>query len=256
MSILAIPAIPAIPGQMCLSFAMINQSWQNPPSCVLFDFDGTMYSFSDVYPHVWLRFYNEQLPAFRGLEFQAVYDRIGDIFASFPRELDVEQEHEFLFDEIKRIWPGVSETNERLISDYQSRSLEFMTPRPGLDELLGRLDAQKIPWGIVSNHDGRNRHKLAAMELRSQPATFMLSVEVGVWKPDSRIFEMAFEEIGPVDRAAAVMIGDTPWADIAGGRAAGMRTVLMSDEPHAVTDNGGADLTIGGFEELQAHWFG
>lgn len=223
---------------------------------MLFDFDGTMYSFNDVYPHVWRELYEEERTAFGDVQFQVVYDRIGEIFASSPPELDADEEHEFLFDEIKRIWPGVRDPNEKLIADYQRRSLEHMKPRPGLEQLLGRLDAERVPWGIVSNHDSRNRHKLAAMKLTSQPATFMLSVEVGIWKPDTRIFEMALEEIGPIDRSTAVMVGDNPEADIAGGRSAGMQTVLMFDGPFAATHDGSADLMITGFEELHGHWFG
>ncbi len=229
---------------------------QNSPSCVLFDFDGTMYAFAEVYPQVWQDLYEEQRSVFGDLEFQAYYDRIGDIFGSMSPELDADEEHEFLFDEIRRTWPRVVGSNEKLIEDYRVSSLKYMTPREGLDELLVRLDDAHIPWGIVSNHDGRNRHKLAAMNLRSQPATFMLSVEVGVWKPDARIFEMALEEIGPVDRSAAVMVGDNSVADIEGGKAVGMRTVLMLDSPFAADHDGSADLTITGMNELHRHWFG
>lgn len=223
---------------------------------MLFDFDGTMYSFDDVYPRVWRDLYNEERDALAGVEFQAFYDRIGGIFASLPPNLDSDAEHELLFSEIKRIWPGMQRSVEPLVDDYERRSLEYMKPRPGLDDLLKRLAGADIPWGIVSNHDGRNRHKLVAMDLRWQPATFMLSVEVGIWKPDTRIFDMALDEIGTLDRSAAVMIGDNPDADIAGGRKAGMRTVLMLDSPYAATHDGSADMTITVFEELHAGWFG
>ena len=228
----------------------------NTPSCVLFDFDGTMYSFADVFPHVWRQLYDGEQRAFGGHEFQDVYDRIGGIYVRMPSDLGADEEHEYVFSEIKRIWPGVSRSNEQLIAQYLDASLQFMKPRPGLDKLLESLDRREIPWGIVSNHDGRNRHKLAAMNLDSQPATFMLSVEVGIWKPDALIFEMALEEIGQVERSAAVMVGDNPEVDIAGGKSAGMLTVLMTDSPFAGTGDGGADFAVGGFAELHTHWFG
>ncbi len=225
------------------------------PSCVLFDFDGTMYSFDDVYPRVWRDLYDEHRQAFGDLEFRQFYDRIGQVFTSLPQGMDSDEEHELIFDEIKQIWSGVDAPNAQLIADYRRRSLEYMTPRAGLEELLVKLDGERIPWGIVSNHDGRNRGKFEAMGLSSRPSTFILSVEVGVWKPDRRIFEMALEEIGPVDRSAAVMVGDNPEADIGGGRSAGMRTVLMHDGPFATGHDGSADLTVTGFEELQSRWF-
>lgn len=228
---------------------------QSLPSCVLFDFDGTMYRFEDVYTHVWRDLYEDERQVLGEMEFQAFYDRIGEIFTSMPPGLGGDEEHDYVFGEIKQVWPGIRSSNARLIEDYRSRSLKHMRPRAGLDDLLSRLDDHGIPWGIISNHDSRNRHKLAAMDLRSQPATFMLSVEVGVWKPETRIFDMALEEIGSVDRSSAVMVGDNPEADIIGGKGAGMRTVLMLDSPFAAGHDGSADLAITGFQELHDHWF-
>ncbi len=227
-----------------------------PPSCVLFDFDGTMYAFDDVYMRVWRDLYDEQAAALRGVEFQAFYERVEEIYSSVPPRTEMEEEHQFVFNEMKRAWPGMTGSNERLIEDYLRRSIDYMTPRPGLERLLGQLHARDIPWGIISNHDSRNRRKLEAMDLQYKPATFMLSMEVGVWKPDARIFEMALEEIGDVDRSAAVMIGDNHEADIAGGRSVGMRTVLMNDSVFSVGGEELADMTITGFEELHAAWFG
>ena len=97
------------------------------------------------------------------------------------------------------------------------------------------------------------------MGLNSQPAAFILSVEVGVWKPDAGIFDLAFQEIGAADRTNTVMVGDTVDADIAGGKAAGLRTALMVDSfelPRTPADTGGADVLVTGFGELQEHWFG
>jgi len=52
------------------------------------------------------------------------------------------------------------------------------------------------------------------------------STHVGVAKPDPAIFRMALDILGvPPERA--VHIGDTPAADIAGARAAGVRPVLV-----------------------------
>ncbi len=222
---------------------------------MLFDFDGTMYRFEDVYTHVWRDLYDEEQQAFGHIDFHDFYSRVGEIFTSLPDGMDSDEEHAHIFGEIKRIWPGVRAGNEQLIEDYRRRSLEYMVPRPGLDDLLVRLDEAGVPWGIVSNHDAKNRGKLAAMGLSSKPATFMLSVEVGAWKPDSEIFDMALAEIGAVDRSRGVMVGDNPIADIQGGRSAGLRTVLMTDSPFATTQDG-ADMTISHFDDLRKAWFG
>jgi len=54
----------------------------------------------------------------------------------------------------------------------------------------------------------------------------VVSSEVGVRKPDPRIFETVLEELN-VKPEEAVMIGNTISTDIFGGNAIGMRTVLF-----------------------------
>lgn len=46
-------------------------------------------------------------------------------------------------------------------------------------------------------------------------------------KPDAAIFELAIERLG-VARESVVMVGDTPATDIAGARAAGLRSILVA----------------------------
>jgi putative hydrolase of the HAD superfamily len=52
------------------------------------------------------------------------------------------------------------------------------------------------------------------------------SAEAGVAKPDRRIFERALA-IASVPAAAALHVGDSLDADVAGARAAGIRAVLL-----------------------------
>jgi HAD superfamily hydrolase (TIGR01450 family) len=68
-----------------------------------------------------------------------------------------------------------------------------------------------------------------------------------VGKPDPALFHVTMQRMGVMaDRAA--MVGDTPAADMRGGRAAGMRTVLYS--PHGTGDVSDADAVIRSFAEL------
>jgi FMN phosphatase YigB (HAD superfamily) len=52
------------------------------------------------------------------------------------------------------------------------------------------------------------------------------SAEAGVRKPDPRIFEAALAAVG-CPPARAIYVGDSFEIDIAGGRAAGIRSVLI-----------------------------
>ena len=62
------------------------------------------------------------------------------------------------------------------------------------------------------------------------------SDEVGVFKPDRRIFEHALEGLGGVSAERAAHVGDLRRTDVAGARAAGMTSVRyrgVNDDPDA-----------------------
>jgi HAD superfamily hydrolase (TIGR01549 family) len=75
------------------------------------------------------------------------------------------------------------------------------------------------------------------------------SDEVGVYKPDPRIFTHALDGLGRPDPARCVHIGDRKRTDVAGARAAGMRAVRITsafEDP----DHGPDDIVISSYEEL------
>ena len=75
---------------------------------------------------------------------------------------------------------------------------------------------------------------------------------VVVGKPHAPIFEMALERLG--SRAPdSVMVGDGLTTDVAGGRAAGMRTVWV-DASSASPEPGQADVTVRDLAELLELW--
>lgn len=84
------------------------------------------------------------------------------------------------------------------------------------------------PLVLVSN--GRRctrRDTLSALELEPFFTTVIISEEVGVEKPDPRIFALALAACG-VAPAEAVHIGDDPLADVLGAQRAGLRAVWLN----------------------------
>jgi len=77
---------------------------------------------------------------------------------------------------------------------------------------------------------------------------------VVVGKPHAPIFEMALERLGcrPLD---AVMVGDSLTTDVAGGRAAGMKTVWV-DSTGESHEPASADVTVKDLAELLELWRG
>ncbi len=75
------------------------------------------------------------------------------------------------------------------------------------------------------------------------------SDEVGVYKPDPRIFTHALDGLGRPDPARCVHVGDRKRTDVAGARAAGMRAVRITtafEDP----DEGPDDIVISSYEQL------
>jgi putative hydrolase of the HAD superfamily len=89
-----------------------------------------------------------------------------------------------------------------------------------------RLRARGLRLGLISNWDSRLSRLVDGLGLSSLLDTTVSSAEVGLHKPDPRIFELACERLG-VSPAEAAHVGDHHYADIVGAKAVGMRAILI-----------------------------
>jgi putative hydrolase of the HAD superfamily len=103
----------------------------------------------------------------------------------------------------------------------------------GASDALAELAARGLLLAVVSNADGTVERDLRAdgiCQVGSGPGTpvgaILDSAVVGVAKPDPAIFRLALDRLG-VAPERAIHVGDTPAADVAGARAAGIRPVLV-----------------------------
>jgi HAD superfamily hydrolase (TIGR01509 family) len=157
--------------------------------------------------------------------------------AAGPAALAMEQQHlrtdrergaAFLLELFARV--GVpSERTEALraalLGLHEEKHL-WATHDPRVDAALGRLRAAGFRLGVVSNSDGRAASALAACGLLEHFEVVVDSGEVGVEKPDPRIFALALDRMGlaPDD---AIYVGDLYEVDVLGARAAGLDVVLL-----------------------------
>lgn len=91
---------------------------------------------------------------------------------------------------------------------------------------LERLRQAGIKIGLISNWDRRLSTIVAGLGLDVHIDTIVSSADVGLHKPDPRIFEMAAQRLG-VSPIRAVHVGDHLYADVVGANAAGMTPVLI-----------------------------
>jgi FMN phosphatase YigB (HAD superfamily) len=82
--------------------------------------------------------------------------------------------------------------------------------------------------GMITNGPSQiQRDKITRLAIAELFEFILVSEEEGVWKPDPVIFERALELTGMQARDA-VYVGDSPEHDIAGARAAGIRSIWIN----------------------------
>lgn len=152
-----------------------------------------------------------------------------DYLDTYARELDVED-------------ALVDEAIEHLRNEYVTGGL-WSHVVEGSPQGLRQLVDTGVPVGIVSNSDGTVQARLeemAVLQVGPGPGVevqcLVDSGQVGVEKPDPKIFDYAFE-ILDVPREQVWYVGDTPAFDVVGAQRAGLRPILM--DPFGVNDDFG-----------------
>jgi putative hydrolase of the HAD superfamily len=97
---------------------------------------------------------------------------------------------------------------------------------PDVLPALKRWQQLGVPLGILSNFDSRLYAVLEALALADFFASVTLSTEVGVAKPDPRVFAIALQKHSCLP-SAAWHIGDSFEEDYQAAKAAGMRGIWL-----------------------------
>jgi putative hydrolase of the HAD superfamily len=100
------------------------------------------------------------------------------------------------------------------------------TPDPRAAPALHRARQAGLRTAVISNSNGSVRGLLEALGLAAHLDVVLDSFEVGVEKPDPRIFQLALDRLG-LAPTEAVHIGDLYAVDVLGARAAGLDAVLL-----------------------------
>jgi putative hydrolase of the HAD superfamily len=126
-------------------------------------------------------------------------------------------------DEASEVWVGMySLLCRRLGIDEDAEAIAYDDVVPA----LGRLSEHGMRLGVISNWDSRLTRLIEGLGLAENLATIVCSAEVGLHKPDPRIFELACTRVGlPPNECAHV--GDHHYADVVGAEAVGMLPVLI-----------------------------
>jgi putative hydrolase of the HAD superfamily len=97
---------------------------------------------------------------------------------------------------------------------------------PDADAALALAREAGVRTAVISNSNGSIRGLLESLGLARRLDFVIDSGEVGVEKPDPRIFQLALARAG-ITPAEAVYVGDLYSIDVVGARAAGMDALLI-----------------------------
>lgn len=164
---------------------------------------------------------------------------------------------------LRTVWRG---TDEELTSYaraldplYLGRLAENTRLLPGAMELIEAVHTAGMRTGILSNGFRSVQHeKLRRTGLDGVVDLVVLSDDIGVNKPDVRLYRHAMELSGEPHPEAHLMIGDNPSTDIAGAVNAGWRAILIDPSAGATgvslsPDGTGLAGGVGALVDLFGH---
>lgn len=192
---------------------------------LLFDADGTLFDFDKAESHALeqcLRLFGRSyVPDLHLRNYREVSDAI---WSEFERglisagDLSVERFRRFF----QRV--SIDLEFESFAKQYLDLLSEAAFLYDGVEELLLELRGQYRMALLTNGLAEVQRKRLGLSPILCCFAGVIISEEVGVAKPDPRIFERALHRLNCADKSCVLMIGDSLSSDIRGGRDFGIDT--------------------------------
>lgn len=134
---------------------------------------------------------------------------------------------------------------------FMNAMAEICSPLPGALSLLQALQGN-VKMGIITNgFTSLQQIRLERTGLSDMFDLLIISEEVGVAKPDPRIFDYALEKAGNPDRRRVLMVGDTAESDIRGGINAGLATCWLNPLHQQAPSDLTPTWTVSSLSELE-----
>ncbi|WP_424536669.1 HAD family hydrolase [Sphaerisporangium viridialbum] len=211
----------------------------------LFDLDNTLVNLDEAF-EAWAGEFVEE----HGLGSEAARWLIALDRAGYPHR-------EVFFAQVRNRF-ALSESVDELWSRYRRRMPCLVRCRPEVKYGLSRLRESGWRVAIVTNGTADNQlGKIQKTGLADVVDAYALSGIEGIRKPAMGLFEVAARRCGMTLAGGGWMVGDHPVADIAGGQAAGLRTVWI-DRGSWPGHEHGADHVVAdvldAMEILHARW--
>lgn len=128
-----------------------------------------------------------------------------------------------------RTWPDRDDLAEEMLRWMLAGRFDRVFP--DVMPALEALQAMGMPMAVISNFGTHLRDLLARLDLLRFFDRVVVSAEVGIAKPDPRIFDLLVEKV-ELPRQRLLYVGDHIGDDIEGARGAGLDAVLIDRRNH------------------------
>jgi putative hydrolase of the HAD superfamily len=188
---------------------------------VLFDLDDTLIDRAAGFRRFCVDLYRSSTAMQRVSNESEAVERIIELDRS-----GMSDRHE-LFTEVLSIWPGTFRDIDHAVEFYLETYPRLHSLAGETRQLLSDLRSRGIPFGVVTNGGSEMQWaKVRASGAGGFTDAVVVSGDLGIHKPDPRIFESALSKIDS-KADTTLFVGDNPEADIAGASGVGMRTAWM-----------------------------
>lgn len=204
---------------------------------ILFDADETLFSFNSYLGlKAMLVRYGIEFSEQDYEEFQAVNKPLWVAYQN--KEISAQDLQRIRFEKLaKQTGEEPLVLNQQLMAEMAIVSQPLAQVRETLEGLKG-----KVKLGIITNgFTALQQKRLNNTETATYFDVVVVSEDVGVAKPDKRIFEYAFAQMGEFELSQVLMVGDTLSSDIQGGINAGIDTCWYN--PHHAENRTGIKPT-------------
>ena len=196
---------------------------QRNVKAVFFDFDDTLQSRKGAYRLYCEAFLKKYFPGISDAEFAQKLDEMEDHVDGGYKDREV------YFPEMIALWNWTD--HPPLQELYDSFNYDFgkhVVMLPGAVETLKALKNRGVLLGAVTNGVSSLQNiKLDTAGIRDLFDVVVVSGDIGIYKPDRRIFDEAARRLG-VPNGEVLFVGDHPVNDIDGALGAGMQAIRMN----------------------------
>ena len=219
----------------------------SPLTAILFDLDNTLFDREAAFRRVAEDFHAEFLAS------STLVGRDEAVALMVGWDEDGYSNRQEFREAVLAQWPETGLDFDALSAWYRDAMDRRSLPDAAVSAFLAEVNRAGLPWGIVTNGNGRNqRNKCRLTGLADLAGFIIASEEQGYAKPDPRIYGDALAALGLASPEGVLFVGDNPVTDIDGAKSFGMRTAWVSRGRAFPADLHAPDLVIERVTDLRA----